>query len=71
MFLEFLSWLHSDVLLALIFCTFLFLTLLVLLVVFVPEAADRIRRALANFEFPFYPKQQDRSGRRSQKRLHK
>ena len=71
MLLSFLSMLPADLLLALVFCTFGFLTLLVLLVVFVPGAVDRIRDALANFQSLLYPEQRHHADHRSQKRLHK
>ena len=71
MLLSFLSMLPTSVLLTLVYCTFGFLTLLVLLIVFVPGAASRIRDALANLQSLLYSEQRKQINHRSHKRLHK
>ena len=71
MLLSFLSMLPTSVLLTLVYCIFGFLTLLVLLIVFVPGAASRIRDALANLQSLLYSEQRKQINHHSHKRLHK
>lgn len=71
MLLSFLSMLPTSVLLALVYCTFGFLTLFVLLIVLVPGAASRIRDTLANLQSLLYSEQRKQINHRSYKRHHK